>query len=66
MKKKLPLVQTWTKMYDLKYNGEMPSIKFNPLQQKIAKEFWTGRANDKPIMVLQTNSGMYNEQRPYL
>ena len=64
--KKLPLAQSWSKMYNLKYNGELPQIKFNPLQRKGAKEFWPGRANGKPIMVLQTNGGMYNEQRPYL
>ena len=64
--KKLPLVQTWSKMYNLEYRGEMPEIKFNPLQRKSAKEFWPARANGKPIMVIQTNGGMYNEQRPYL
>ena len=64
--KKLPLVQTWSKMYGLKYKGEMPQITFNHLQKKIAKEFWTGRANGKPIMVMQTNGGLLNEQRPYL
>ena len=64
--KKLPLVETWCKMYNLDYNGEMPQIKFNPLQRKSAKEFWPGRANGKPIMVIQTNGGLYQEQRPYL
>ena len=64
--KKLPLVQTWSKMYNLEYRGEMPEIKFNPLQRKSAKDFWPARANGKPIMVIQTNGGMYNEQRPYL
>ncbi len=64
--KKLPLIQTWSKMYGLKYKGEMPQITFNHLQKKIAKEFWTGRANGKPIMVIQTNGGLLNEQRPYL
>ena len=64
--KKLPLIQTWSKMYGLKYKGEMPQITFNHLQKKIAKEFWTGRANGKPIMVMQTNGGLLNEQRPYL
>ena len=64
--KKLPLVQTWSKMYNLEYHGEMPQIKFNPLQRKGAKDFWPARANGKPIMVLQTNGGMYQEQRPYL
>jgi len=64
--KTLPLVQTWSKMYNLEYRGEMPQITFNALQRKVAKEFWIGRANGKPIMVLQTNGGLYNEQRPYL
>ena len=64
--KKLPLVQSWCKMYNLDYNGEMPQIKFNPLQRKGAREFWPSRANGKPIMVIQTNGGMYQEQRPYL
>ena len=64
--KKLPLVQSWCKMYNLEYNGEMPQIKFNPLQRKAAKDFWPSRANGKPIMVIQTNGGMYQEQRPYL
>ena len=64
--KKLPLIQTWSKMYGLKYKGEMPQITFNHLQKKIAKNFWTTRANGKPIMVMQTNGGLLNEQRPYL
>ena len=64
--KKLPLIQTWSKMYGLKYKGEMPQITFNHLQKKIAKKFWTDRANGKPIMVIQTNGGLLNEQRPYL
>ena len=64
--KKLPLIQTWSKMYGLKYKGEMPQITFNHLQKKIAKDFWTSRANGKPIMVRQTNGGLLNEQRPYL
>ena len=37
--KKLPLVESWCKMYNLDYNGEMPQIKFNPLQRKGAKDF---------------------------
>ena len=54
--KKLPLIQTWCKMYGLEYHGEMPELKFNPLQKKIAKEVW--RREDKPVMVIHTNGGM--------
>jgi hypothetical protein len=64
--KKLPLVQTWSKMYDLQYRGEMPEIKFNPLQKKLAREHWNSKTNGKPIMVFQTNGGLYSEPRPYL
>ncbi len=66
MNKTLPLVQSWSKMYGLKYDGEMPDVKFNPLQKKTSNDFWPSRANGKPIMVLQTNGGMFQEQRPYL
>jgi len=36
--KRLPLVETWCKMYGIEYRGEMPELIFNPLQKKIAKE----------------------------
>jgi len=54
--KRLPLIQTWCKMYGLDYKGEMPELKFNPLQKKIAKEVW--EREDKPVMVIHTNGGM--------
>lgn len=63
--KKLPLIQTWCKMYGLDYNGEMPELKFNPLQKKIAKEVW--RKEDKPVMVIHTNGGMIEPNaKPYM
>ena len=64
--KRLPLVQTWAKMYNLEYRGEMPEIKFNPLQRNLAKEHWTAKSGSKKYMVLQTNGGLYQETRPYL
>jgi hypothetical protein len=33
--KKLPLVETWCKMYGIKYSGEKPEIRFNKLQTNI-------------------------------
>ena len=63
--KKLPLIQTWCKMYGLEYHGEMPELKFNPLQKKIAKEVW--RREDKPVMVIHTNGGMIEPNaKPYM
>lgn len=62
--KKLPLVQTWCKMYDLKYNNESPELHFNGLQKKISKEVWV---KDKPVMVLHTNGGLMGyEAKPYM
>jgi hypothetical protein len=54
--KKLPLIQTWCKMYGLDYNGETPELIFNPLQKKLSKEVWV--KNKKPTMVIHTNGGL--------
>jgi hypothetical protein len=63
--KRLPLIQTWCKMYGLNYRGEMPQIKFNPLQKKISKDVW--KKGDKPMMVIHTNGGLIEPNaRPYL
>jgi ADP-heptose:LPS heptosyltransferase len=63
--KRLPLIQTWCKMYGLNYNGEMPELHFNALQKKISKEVWVkdnGKGekskSKKPVMVIHTNGGM--------
>lgn len=62
--KRLPLIQTWCKMYGLNYNGEMPDLRFNALQKKISKEVW--RKEDKPVMVIHTNGGLMGEnQKPF-
>ena len=62
--KRLPLIQSWCKMYGLKYNGEQPEIIFNALQKNAAKEVWVG---DKPTMVLHTNGGlMTTNAKPYM
>jgi ADP-heptose:LPS heptosyltransferase len=54
--KKLPLIQTWCKMYNLEYRGEMPELIFNPLQKKISKDVW--KKDGKPLMVIHTNGGL--------
>jgi len=63
--KKLPLIKTWCKMYDLEYKGEMPKLYFNPLQKKIAKEVWN--KDKKPVMIIHTNGGLItNDAKPYM
>ena len=62
--KRLPLIQTWCKMYGLEYRGEMPDLRFNALQKKISKEVW--KKGDKPVMVIHTNGGPMGEnQKPF-
>lgn len=63
--KKLPLVQTWCKLYNLKYNGETPELHFNSLQKQISRNVWV--KNDKPIMVIHTNGGLITpDAKPYM
>lgn len=63
--KRLPLIQTWCKMYDLKYNGETPELIFNSLQKKISKDVWN--KGDKPVMVIHTNGGLISQDaKPYM
>ena len=63
--KRLPLIQSWCKMYGLEYHGEMPEIHFNSLQKKISKDVWV--KDEKPVMVIHTNGGLIRpEAKPYL
>jgi hypothetical protein len=63
--KKLPLIQTWCKMYDLEYKDEMPELIFNPLQKKISKDIW--KKDGKPLMVIHTNGGLITpDAKPYM
>jgi hypothetical protein len=63
--KKLPLIQTWCKMYDLEYKGEMPELIFNSLQKKLSKEVWV--KDKKPTMVIHTNGGLITpDAKPYM
>ena len=62
--KKMPLIQNWSKLYNLEYNGEMPVVKFNKLQYDLSRKFWV--KGSKPIMVLHTNGGvMATDAKPY-
>jgi ADP-heptose:LPS heptosyltransferase len=63
--KKLPLIQTWCKMYQLEYKGETPEVIFNALQKKISKDVWV--KNNKPVMILHTNGGLITPNaKPYM
>lgn len=61
--KKLPLIQNWCKLYNLKYNNEMPIIEYNTLQKNAARAHWT---RSKPLMVIHTNGGPLTiDAKPY-
>lgn len=58
---RLPLIQSWCKLYDLQYNGEMPELRFNVRQLQVGANRWT---RQRPVMVIQTNGGPLKDQ-PY-
>ena len=61
--KRKKLIPNWCDMYGMKYNGEVPELKFNKLQFDISKQFWSRK---KPLMVLHTNGGvMSTDAKPY-
>ena len=61
--KRKKLIENWCDLYNLKYNGETPELKFNKLQFDVSKTVWSRK---KPIMVLHTNGGMMTtDAKPY-
>jgi len=62
IRKELPLVETWCKLYGLNYDGEQPFIKINPQHKKAIRDFYKA---DKPILLIQTGGGLYTNEKPY-
>lgn len=48
------LIETWCKMYDVPYNGELPEV---PLNEREVTFFSHKYRFEKPTMILQTNGG---------
>jgi hypothetical protein len=62
--KKLPLIENWCKLHNLKFNNEKPDLKFNNLQKNISKQVWV--KDKKPVMIIHTNGGMLTtDAKPY-
>lgn len=61
IKKEVSLIENWCNLYCLEYSGELPEIKFNFRQTQFNQNLWT---RNKPIMVIHTNGGPFEEQ-PY-
>jgi hypothetical protein len=63
IKKELPLIENWCKLYNLEYSGELPEIIFNYRQRQYNSKLWT---RNKPIFLIQTHGGpLENQPFPY-
>lgn len=56
------LAETWCKMYDIPYEGEMPEIVINERERMFYKQKYS---SDKPIMLIQTNGGAAGQELKY-
>jgi hypothetical protein len=63
--KTLPLVESWCNLYGIKYNNEQPVIRINPEQRRAIKNFYEPLMNDKPLLVIHGNGGLYTNEKPY-
>jgi hypothetical protein len=63
IKKEIPLIENWCKLYNLTYSGELPEIVFNYRQRQYNNKIWS---RSKPIFLIQTNGGpLENQPYPY-
>lgn len=62
IQKKEHLLQTWCSMFGIKYENEQPAIYLTQRE----KDFYSNNFfSEKPIFVLQTNGGAFNQQIKY-
>jgi hypothetical protein len=59
------LVESWCKLYNIEYKGETPTLKINPEQKKAIRNFYEPKFEGKPFMVIQTNGGLFTNERPF-
>lgn len=59
------LVESWCMLYGLKYEGEQPALKINPEQKKAIRNFYEPKFEGKPLLLMQTNGGLFTNERPY-
>ena len=60
-----PLIETWCKVYGLKYNGEKPYININPEQRRAIRAFYEPKIEGKPFLLLHTAGGLFTNENPY-
>ena len=56
------LIKTWCNIYGLDYNGELPEISLNSRELTF---YGNKYKSEKPIMVLQTNGGVAQQETKY-
>jgi hypothetical protein len=56
------LIETWCKMFDLEYNGEMPSVELNEREKMF---YFNKYQTEKPIFILQTHGGAPQQDSKY-
>lgn len=61
--KKRHIILSWCEMFNLKYKGETSRLIYNAAELQSVVQKWANRS--KPILVLQTNGGLYQNQKPY-
>jgi hypothetical protein len=62
LQNKQHVIETWCKMNDIPYNGEMPKVVINERE----KTFFTVKYPcDRPIMVIQSNGGAAQQELRY-
>ena len=59
------LVESWCMMYGLDYQGEQPKLKINIEQKKAIRNFYEPKLEGKPFLLLHTNGGLFQNERPY-
>lgn len=59
--RKKHLIEIWSKMYGIKYNGELPKLYFSESEKKDVKN---RLPIDKPLFFIQTSGGAPNQEFP--
>ena len=60
-----PLIETWCKVYGLKYSGEKPYININPEQRRAIRAFYEPKIEGKPFLLIHSAGGLFTNENPY-
>jgi len=63
IQKRRHIILSWCELFNLKYNNEKPKLFFNVAELDVIAAKFATRL--KPILVMQTNGGVYTNEKPY-